>query len=474
MRIAIIPCVTFKKYETESEILQYRRFAKTLWNEKQVVTLLFIPSDMTDEALIRDEPGLFHVKLGDWKKFHEAMGQLHPGLESVLGLGLPKVYVDMVLTTRTGVAGYIQRMLWMKRDTFIPVVIQEQMAADFSSQVVRGIDDMDLMARSFSYAMCPSVFSIPLEKKVAMTAAKRYLTPSVFRKLNERSRVMPPGLDFDVVNSVREKVTRKNAKFTVFFGGRFNMLKRAKELIETYDWFYSRGRPIRVVITSPLGSFPKKMRKPEELEVHTGLNTKQFLTLCCKSHVLLASSKLEGFTVGLLEQLATGIVAILPDLDWAAELLRDQWPHYPFKFKTFSEAYGLMNWIYENYEEAQEKVAWVPEWLASQYDERRCSLELFDWMEGICKERWPSGVFGREKGNRNAALVEEHLNLMPKRFYLQDLLNSISDSKENLYRKNEWHMIQRGKFSAWMLYNHLTFHPAVRDLGEWSPYYEKR
>jgi len=474
VRILITPCVTHKTWATESEISQFRRFARSIHESAGVTSYMVIPADMTDIKKVKPEPGLFYLPLGKWKKFHVAMGEIQPGLLDWVNIGKPKLYVDAVLTTRTGAAGYLQRMLWDGKGSYLPVWIQESMVADYSTPMVKGIGDIDLQSRAFAYSTCKTIVETEHEKRVAMKMCRRYLNASACKRIKNDMMVFPHGLPFDILKKVRakKKTQRKHAVFTVFFGGRLNAAKRAKQLIETYDKFFAAGRKIRIIITSPLPTLP--MEVPKEIEIYPTLNTEQFLEKCVRSHVLLSSSRIEGFSIGLHEQMATGIVTILPKFPWAQAMMKEKWSDYPFKYGTFQEAYGWMKWIYENYEEAKAKVSWVPQWMEKNASEQKCSIDIFNAMERQCREMWPPKKFGNpEVPSGNAQMVDLHIDRMPKMFHLADLMHSIATSDDNQYREDIWFLGARGKVTAWQLYSYLTFHPKIKDVGGRQPRYEK-
>ena len=475
MRIVFAPCVTHTLYATESEIIQFTRFARTIWKHDGAISYLLIPNNMADDAEIKDEPPyLFNVRTGPWKRFHVAMGCMPDHFDKLVNDRFPQLFADAVVTTRTGIGGYMQRQLWSEKDTFIPVFIQEQMAADYGWPMVKSIDDIDLAARSLSYAICQPLFSTKVEKQVALKACRRFLNASLCKKIDEKSPVFAPGISFTAVKkAVKKAAGRKNRSFTVFFGGRLNEMKRAKQLIRIYDRFYAAGRPIRIVITSPLISVPVV---PPEIEVYGSLNTEQFLEKCCKAHVLLASSRVEGFTAGLHEMMATGIVTLLPRLPWAEVLLKDKWKDYPFKYSTFTQAYQLLVWIYENYEEAKAKVAWMPQWLEDNVTEECCSLQIYDWMKKIIERRWPPKVMGRPtKPNRNAQLVLGTVEeLGADKFTLRDVLYAIASDDRNLYSAQDWSLRRRGRATGWMVYRYLSGHPDFVDCGGRQPAFTRR
>lgn len=475
MRIAVVPCITHTHYATESEVIQYTRFARTTWKHHKVVTYMLIPRDMNDDALIKDEPPyLYNIKSWNWQRFHVAMGCLPDNFSKLLNTGLPYLYADMVLTTRTGIAGYIQRLLWSGKGMYVPVFIQEQMSADYSSPMVTSIDDIDLTARACSYALCKPLFATEVEKRIALNSCRRYLNASLCKKIQDKAPVFAPGISFKAVKeAVKFSKGKKNRSFTVFFGGRLNIMKRAKQLVETYDKFYSSGRPIRVVITTPINLPGFKI--PPEIEVYDSLNTEQFLKKCCKAHVLLASSRIEGFTAGLHEMMATGIVTILPKLKWAKVLLKDKWADYPFKYNTFTEAYQVLVWIYEHYKEACEKVAWVPKWLEDNVVEELCSLKIYDWMEKEVAESWPPVLMGSvDRPNSNAQLVLDTINnFKSDKFTLKDVLYAITASDKNHYTESNWSKQFRGRMSAWMVFRYISGHPDFEDCGGLQPVFKR-
>ena len=287
------------------------------------------------------------------------------------------------------------------------------------------------------------------------------------KKIEKESWILPRGIDFDVIDRVGERVgSSKNDKFTLFFGGRLNSLKRAEQLMWTYDNFFAAGRDVRIVLTSPIiGSYKKNI--PPEIEIKVGMKTEEFLEECYKAHVLLASSRIEGFTVGLLEQMYTGIVTILPDLEWAKVLMKDRWKDYPFKYRSFSEAYGWIRWVYQHYEEAKKKVEWVPGWLKEQYSEEACKLKMHDMVFDYVKSNfWPPELLGRRKTNRNRELVHQYVARMPEVFGMEDLMKAIAKGKDNSYKIQDFVNTLRGKMNAWDMYSYLSFSDLVEDTGE--------
>jgi len=468
MRIAALPCVTHRHSLTESEIVQFVKLARTAWKQRKAVTYLVIPDDMNDLDKLEDEPGLYYIKIGKWLKFHDAMAVIPEGFYRMFAPRWPELYADVVITARTSIAGALQRMLWKRKDFFMPVIIGEEMAADYSTPMVVGIDDIDLLSRSYGYAMCRTFFSTELERKVAIRACRRFLTMSLCRKIEKRSWILPRGIDFAVIDRVRKKVRGKNATFTLFFGGRLNRMKRAQQLVWTYDKFFSAGRQVRIVLTSPIVGWNIGQAFPPELEILPDMKTEEFLEECFKAHVLLASSRIEGFTVGLLEQMATGIVTILPDLEWAKVLMKDKWDSYPFKYKTFHEAYGWLKWIYEHYDEAVNKVTWVPDWLRDTYSEEACKLKMHDMVFSyVYENHWPPPTLGKKNSpNRNTELVDDYVKKMDEFFTIDDLIRAIVAGKDNTYRPSDFSNPIRGKMTAWDLYSYLSFSDMVEDTGK--------
>jgi len=473
MRIAAVACCSHTNALSEPEVLIYQRMARVIRKFRNGTLYLILPADLRFIDKVPKVEGLHYVKLGKYRRFNELMGTMPPNLDEYLNYGYPKLFADAVMVVRTGIAGHIQRMLWRGEKEYIPVIVDEAMAADYSSPMLKNLEDIDLISRSFSYAMCQPIFHTTLEKATALRACRRFFKEKICSEVSRKSWIAVKGISFERVRRVKSKVKRKNAKFTLFFGGRLNAMKRKRFLVEIYEKFFAAGRPIRIVITSPTGWTPGE-RIPPGFEVLERVPPDEFVERCCKAHAYLASSRIEGFSVGFVEQLVTGIVAVLPDLPWAAALLKDRWSKYPFKYKNGNQAYGWLKWIYENYEEACKRISWVPEWVEEEYHEEKCLLDIHDRIKNLVAGRWPPPKLGGKKRlNPNSRLVLSHVDRMPKKFHIRDLIQSIVRGDDNAYRIACFSQGSKGRFTAQMMYMFLSELPWLKDLGGRQPEFEK-
>lgn len=475
MRQAIVCTVCHTHLPTESEVMMFLRIAEIMHKQHGVWTYIILPHKKVQGVdKMPSVPGVYYVWSGEWKRYHEACGVLPPDISELLSTGHPKLFTNTVTCVRTGAGGYLQRMLWRGKDQYIPVILEESMAADYSSPMLTSLDDIDLAARSFSYYACQPGFETDMELRVAMRAARRYLNASACKEIEQKAWVRPSGISFDILEKVRRKrsTQRKNAKFTLFFGGRLNEMKRWQMLMKIYDKFYSSGRPIRIVVTTPTTKGMKEL--PSEVEVFENLGREDFLEKCYRSHVYLSTSKIEGFSIGFIEQLATGIVTVLPNAEWAKALLKSKWSEYPFKYSSIDEAYGWLRWIYENYEEARKRSAWVKDWVKEEYNEEKCVKVMGDQVVGLAKSMWPPPKLGKpDKPNGNARMVLDHIQKMPKRFYLNDLMSSIVENDDNQYRFSDFRLGSLGKFTGHELYVYVSMLPNLKDIGGMHPEFEK-
>lgn len=367
-----------------------------------------------------------------------------------------KYPVDVVITGRTNAGALIRRQLWDFRfkDT-IPVIIDEEMAVNPEALPAElNVSEADMINRTLSYASCYNVFDTELEMRNALITARKYLSGAMLKRIRDRSYVIPPGVDTDWIDEHIAYGSPKNGKFTLFFGGRLNDSKRAKQLVEVYDKMYAAGRDIRIILCSPKqdDSFKERYIEAEgrtEIELYNNLPPIEFYQKAAASHVYLASSKREGFSIGFLEQIYMskyGLVPILPDLPWTRALLPID--KYKLVYTNFDEAAAMARWIYDNYEQAVQESKWLSDFVKENYNTLKTTGEYLKLLEKLVREYKD---YQRLYTKGNVALIKTVADRMKSPFSLDDIYRAIEK-----YADASVFEPVRGKASKYVVYKWLV------------------
>jgi len=92
---------------------------------------------------------------------------------------------------------------------------------------------------------------------------ERFLSPALVKQFDDQTLISTVGLDLPYFDMLMKK-NRKHEKFTLFYGTpacrnaalrragtRFNTTKRVDVIFKLYDTFYSSGRAIDIIMTTP-------------------------------------------------------------------------------------------------------------------------------------------------------------------------------------------------------------------------------
>src|SRR5579885_2782680 len=160
--------------------------------------------------------------------------------------------VDAVFCQNANIAFRLFRaMCDPRRHEYDPLVfIVEQ---KFLEEDELSINDALMLNNILGYGVSNTVFLSSLEVETARRYAMRYLSPAMVNRMLDHSVKLPLP-----VNCARIKEwtqgTKKEDRFTLFFGGRLNKGKNADFILEEYDRLFQAGKPINVVVTT--GSSP--------------------------------------------------------------------------------------------------------------------------------------------------------------------------------------------------------------------------
>ena len=250
------------------------------------------------------------------------------------------------------------------------------------------ITDLEMMTRTMAYAYEHPIFDSEVEIEKARSAASHYVRGAVVDKIMQNSIVIPHNIP-----SVKIDVYKKNKtaseKFVVFYGGRLNRSKRAKQLLEIYDMFYAFGRDVEIVVTSPRTESGNKWKKKyKEIRFIYNCSFDKFAEEMVRADVVLSCSIHEGLTLGILQMMYAGPVVILPKLYWVKGLIKERYEDYRFLYKNFDEAKMMLRYVYENYDESQKEMEKIRKLVKDTYgEEMNYGIQRLEFMKDKISQR---------------------------------------------------------------------------------------
>lgn len=421
MRILVFPHYTISNLRGASELLDFKDLMDEMFRAGEKAFFYFyvpmrlqkdLPGMPNTQVLWYESPGTSYydqeveVPADFLQLFNERMGQ-YP--------------IDAVWTNRTQLPIILNRLLWdfRCRKNTVPVFVEEFGSIDRGKGQLTVVD-LEIVTRSLGYAYGYPIFDSSMEQKIAVEAARHFVKPSVVEQIVKNAVVIPHNIPTAKIDKIKRKVTRDSKKFKVFFGGRLNSAKRARQLLKIYDMFYAFGRDVDIVVTSPRAESPigedyKKLYQVIKFVYNCPFET--FIGEVVKSDVVLSLSKDEGLTLGVLQMMYAGPVVLLPALYWVRGLLKEQYESYPFLYKNLDEARMLLRYVHLNLDKCQKKMEKVREWVKKAYgSENNFGKARLDFMRSVIttNETFLTSIAGCED------LLKETLGEMEVAFTLDE------------------------------------------------------
>lgn len=231
------------------------------------------------------------------------------------------------------------------------------------------------------YAYSTPIFLSPLEKEMAVESARKCLAASDVKRISENAKILPVGVPCDYADEVTKDV-EKFDKFTLFYGGRINDVKNPDKVVKLFTRFLSSGRDVQIKITTntgrtKVGALANRWgalgKELQFIDIRYKCPREDYLKVAKASHVGIGWSWSEGFPVGWWEQMYLG----LPILFWKKPWIIRQLPEwYPFVFETMEEAYSMLMYVYENYDEVQTLMERMRKFIREEYESGKIYAEI--------------------------------------------------------------------------------------------------
>ena len=314
--------------------------------------------------------------------------------------------------------------------TAMPVLVNWDLLVRDDGSGEMTTDEVELMQQAAGcWAADLNVFESPIARKMALSVARKHLSPSAVMKVVNSSLDVAQGIDVASLDEAIREVPRRE-KFTVYYGGRFSTSKRVNDLAEVIDAFYRYGRDVQFVVTT--GSLDGNKRAKFEArfpqaELHVGLSQEDAWRVMASCHASICFSTHELFGMAFWEQMAAGLAVVMQAAKWNADLLP---PEYPWVCRGPLEAGAMLREIHRSWEMGP----WTREtgsarWVKTQYDsDMNCALIVGRLIDEADK-RQTAAERAYDGGSRRelAALATEVLQDAGDHVTLDDLVQGVRD-----------------------------------------------
>ncbi len=408
------------------------------------------------EYIFVDEPGDYmsryaSVRFNYWDLFSQNSG-LYP--------------IDAVFTSRLWAAPHIGQVLVDTRvRKEIPVIARSASTWSYGSWKIPYYN----LVTAVSAAFCYYVTFGEYDYEDHYEYVRNYLSPAMLKHFEETNLNTHLGLEFDKLDLLRTRF-EKNPKLTLFYGTRFSEVKQVENVFKVYDQVYATGRDIDIVITTPntensvmnKGFVQKYLRNCTKL-FGMGYEKEPYLREAARSHVFMTDSRDEMASNFLIEQMYLGVIGVVPDRAWVWSMIpRD----YPFVFRGNQEAYNLITWILDNYEEAYQKFEPYIGYIREHYDYRVNDKKILDHIRNVVettKGEVGSNVVGFMKKLLKKALISEFEDVdeFSLDTFVQIAKNHVFLIDKMTKRKSGFH--EQRMITKWQIYRFLQEN-GYRDL----------
>lgn len=466
MRVVILPVISFPRVWSESEWLMYEKMARTWVERNPDAFVYFVTPDTPDK--LPEHPRIRWIVEKWYDSFYDKVAMAGGTFLDLFNPRIGKYQVDAIVTSRTVASTQIARMLWDPRcgEDMMPLFTRELKAVDYG-KAHQTLNDLEIVGRSLGYVFSYPIFDTAVDMGVAKDAALRYIQPFYVKKTFDRAFVNPCGIGVRDIDE-HTKDVKKHEKFTCFFGGRLNWgSKRAPITLGFMDRFFAFGRDVRVIASSPSGESMKTeafTKKFASLELFPYMPTQDFWRKAKECHVFVSFSKIEGFTVGVVEMLYMGLIGLLPKSDWVKGLLMERYDDYPFKHGDETECLAIMRYVYENYEKACAQVAWLPEFIRERYNCFETNQREYEYMKTIVGKTRQSYLWSPE----NTRLMEATVAALGDTFSMQDAWEKLVEISRGYSKTGP---ARRGQMSRYTFHKWLLSHGYSDTCQEEFPTY---
>lgn len=404
IRLLCIPFVSMRvDVFKDSNFTTFRQHIEN-WPEVFCYVLLNTDAEVPDEYKL---PNIEYIKLAQWKPYIHNQAMIPDEVFDLFNPFNGKYQVDAILTSKTISAVPLKRMLSNELISVPVIVLENWISKELSSH-----PDTELKLRSISYSECPTVFATSRERDMAFDFSKRFLSSKALSDCKRNSTVRSQGVHAKRIRGVCGSVDKFDT-FTCVFSARFNPNKQWDSILGVYEDIYRMGCDVQIKAVSTLDRPPDVEKRFTAVEFLPPQSYEGYLKLISKSHVAVSMSLDEGFSLGWSEHLCTGNPVLLPDRDWAVEMVGKD---YPYLYSTEMELLAMLKWVYSNYDEARYKVSDFSDRYVRDNDTSVSSKEILDLVQSNFGGTWMNFDSWDSKWRAT-------LDKMPEEFLFADFLS---------------------------------------------------
>lgn len=320
-------------------------------------------------------------------------GMSNQELYYLFNLQKTMLFYDAVWSCRMNFSPVLKRMLKMKFErgnVNVPVFNftgRVTYPETFRGQKYNYYGEDEVISETAGYLLDYNFFWLEAEKRLAMENARKYLSPSMVKRVKENSLVTACGLDCDAIDAKRANTPeRTDKRVCLFFGGRFASQKGFNEVIDLMDHAHQSGRDVRCVCTTPEpdeGEIAELRKKHPHIEFYPNCGRDEFHLRMAEGDVFFCFSTVESYGISYWEMLYSGLVGVFVESDFAKEVLPDG---YPYVAKSVKDMMPLTMTVINNLESGR---GWVTKARAKLKEHHWMKTEFpraYDWMCEKTKE----------------------------------------------------------------------------------------
>lgn len=374
MRVLGIPYLTLKKIEGDSLFLIYRELAERLVEYGDTHVTLDVGAVAEIPRLDIPRVALFGTVGTAYKN---SMFWVSPETKE-RWRGEPGGHpIHAVVVSKAASVVEVREMLERRWNIQVPVfVIEPNVLPKKAGQAHMKVSDLELLMQAVGYA-----FSTPLVADVeqgarAVDVARKYLSPSMARRVEKNVRVAPLWIDTEMLDAV---VPVEHPKPTIVIAGRVNAIKQPEISLKFAQKVYASGRDVSVLVLTntvggrTMGPFERSLESNVELQ--KGLGREDYLPQAKGATCFVNASRTEGFSIQTVEQLYMGVPVLLPDKPWARARVGGR-ETYPFLYRDETEAVAMILACIDNAEWAKAEAAVARERIRGLFTKETALAEM--------------------------------------------------------------------------------------------------
>lgn len=349
-----------------------------------------VPPDLSEEekAWLPDHPNIAYVEYPYIKDRMREYSLFRKEMDQILGFNGSHWDFDVLLTSRTSQVPTARSVMSSPRQKTTGyklkkvMIFEEMIVLDHRTTVAKS----DVLAQellTLSGYLCSDVTYLVTEKEQRgiVDTARQYFAPSqVMQMIKKFQRVSQLDTGMPRVKEPQFHFKKGERPMCLTFAGR--MERSAANLEEVFElmdkqWIMKGSMQLKTLICTVSTVTP--LPPPKHTEVRVASRAAFWKAAQEEMDVMLVLHRDAEFSLSMVEPMVFGVPLIIIDQDWS----RSVWGEaYPFYAKGFTEAYGLVQAFYDDYESMY---ALFEKWLLTVFY-KRClpggdlAISMYDKM----------------------------------------------------------------------------------------------